>query len=246
MDSIDKAAARRGSAAVEPHTLASAPGSSDSARIRAPWTGGNLISRRNLIMLAGVAAFAVPPAVRAADPVASPVSVIRSYYDVLLGAMKDGPRIGFAGRRDRLAPVIRQTFDFAIMTRLMVGPQWANLTPAQQQQLVAAFSAFSIATYANRFDDYSGERFEVQDQPVLSANGDAIVKSALIPQSGDTVELDYLMRSGVGGWQVIDVYLSGTVSELATRRSEFSSVLRRDGPDALVDLLQRKAAELAS
>ena len=46
-------------------------------------------------------------------------------------------------------------------------------------------------------------------------------------------------------WQVIDVYLSGTVSELATRRSEFSSVLRRGGPDALVELLQRKIAELA-
>ena len=205
-----------------------------------------MISRRNLILLAGLAAFAAPHAARAADPAASPVSVIRAYYDVLLSAMKDGPRIGFAGRRDRIAPVIRQTFDFPLMTRLMVGPQWANLTPAQQQQLIAAFSAFSIATYANRFDDYSGERFEVQDQPVQSANGDTIVKSTLIPQSGDSVELDYLMRGGASRWQVIDVYLSGTISELATRRSEFSSVLRRNGPDALVDLLQRRAAELAS
>lgn len=205
-----------------------------------------MISRRNLIMLVGVAALAAPRTVRAADPGAAPVSVIRSYYDVLLGVMKDGQRIGFAGRRDRLAPVIRQTFDFPVMTRLTVGPQWATLTPAQQQQIIAAFSAFSIATYANRFDDYSGERFEVQDQPAQSANGDAIVKSTLIQQSGDTVELDYLMRSDAGRWQVIDVYLSGTVSELATRRSEFSSVLRRSGPDALVELLQRKTAELAS
>jgi phospholipid transport system substrate-binding protein len=204
-----------------------------------------MISRRSLIALGGLAALALPRAARAADPGASPVSVIRKFYDVLLGAMKDGPRIGFAGRRDRLAPVVSQTFDFPLMTRLMVGPQWATLSAAQQQQLTAAFGSFSIATYANRFDDYSGERFDTEDQPFMAANGDAIVKSKLVPQNGDIVELDYLMRGGSNRWQVIDVYLSSTVSELATRRSEFASVLRRDGPDALVNLLQRKTADLA-
>jgi phospholipid transport system substrate-binding protein len=204
-----------------------------------------MISRRSLVALVGVAALGIARAARAADPGTAPVSVIRTFYEVLLGAMKDGPRIGFAGRRERLAPVIPQTFNFPLMTRLMVGPQWATLTAAQQQQLIAAFSAFSIATYANRFDDYSGEQFDTEDKPFLAANGDAIVKSKLVEQNGDVVELDYLMRNESSRWQVIDVYLSGTVSELATRRSEFASVLRRHGPDALVDLLQRKTAELA-
>ena len=52
------------------------------------------------------------------------------------------------------------------------------------------------------------------------------------------------MRANERGWQIIDVFLSGTVSELATRRSEFSSVMRRGGAEALVDLLQKKAAQL--
>jgi phospholipid transport system substrate-binding protein len=204
-----------------------------------------MISRRSLIVFGSIMALASARVARAVTA-ASPAALILSFYDVLLGVMKDGPQLGFAGRRDRLAPVIRQIFDFPLMTRLMVGPQWANLTPEQQRQLVIAVSAFSIATYANRFDDYSGERFEVQDEPMPVANGDEIVKSKLIQQKGEAVELDYLMRGGSNRWQVIDVYLSGTVSELATRRSEFSSVLRRGGPDALVDLLQRKIAELAS
>jgi phospholipid transport system substrate-binding protein len=209
-----------------------------------------LISRRRLVALAAIAALGLPTVLPstagAVEPAASPVPVIRSFYDVLLGAMKDGPKIGFAGRRDRLAPVIRQTFDFPAMTRLMVGPQWATIAPDVQKQLIDAFSAFSIATYANRFDDYSGERFEAQDDPVQAANGDAIVKSTLYLDKGDEVELDYLMRRGDGRWHVIDVYLSGTVSELATRRSEFSSVLRRDGAPALVELLQKRTAALAS
>jgi phospholipid transport system substrate-binding protein len=173
------------------------------------------------------------------------VEVVRSFYDTLLGVMKEGQSLGFAGRRDRLAPTIRTSFDFPQMTRLMVGTQWQHLSSDLRQQLIDAFSAFSIATYANRFDDYSGEAFEVDDAPQHASNGDDIVKSRLVKSDGDKIELDYLMRSANGRQQIIDVYLSGTVSELATRRSEFSSVMRRGGAEALVALLQRKIAELS-
>lgn len=173
------------------------------------------------------------------------VEVIRAFYDALLGAMKEGQSLGFAGRRDRLAPAIRRSFDFPQMTRLMVGTQWHQMGSDQRQQLIDAFSAFSIATYANRFDDYSGEAFEVDDAAQHASNGDDIVKSRLVKNDGDKIELDYLMRGDNGRPQIIDVYLSGTVSELATRRSEFSSVMRRGGVDALVELLQRKTAELS-
>jgi phospholipid transport system substrate-binding protein len=192
------------------------------------------------VTLAGVAG---PGLARAAAE--SPASVIRSFYDVLLRAMRGGPRLGFAGRRDVLAPACLRTFDFPLMTRLMVGLQWPQLSPDQQKQLIQSFSAFSVATYASRFDDYSGERFDVDGTSRAVANGDMIVKSQLVEQNGDTVELDYLMHDGLASWQAIDVYLSGTVSELATRRSEFSSVLRQGGPSALVELLQRKVAELS-
>ena len=204
---------------------------------------GTMISRRSLIAALGASALAVGLGAHAETE--SPAAVIRSFYDVLLSTMKDGQRLGFAGRRDRLTPAISKTFDFPLMTRLTVGPPWATLTPEQQQQILVGFSAFSIATYANRFDDYSGEQFQVDDTPTTLANGDVIVKSQLHEQGGDTVELDYLMRQNGDGWRAVDVYLSGTVSELAVRRSEFSSVLRRAGPSALVELLQKKVAELS-
>ncbi len=180
---------------------------------------------------------------RAAIGSAPPSATVATFYDTLLATMKDGPTIGFAGRSERLAPAIRRAFDLPLMTRLMVGPQWPSLTAEQQQQLVAAFSEFSIATYANRFDDYSGERFEVDAAPTQTSNG-VIIHTRLVKTDGDAVPIDYLMREADSGWQIIDVYLSGTVSELATRRSEFSSVMRRGGADALVDVLQKKAAQL--
>ena len=127
----------------------------------------------------------------------------------------------------------------------MVGPQWTGLTPEQQRNLVTAFGEFSIATYASRFDDYSGERFVVDTQPVPATTG-VIIRSKLVKTDGESVQLDYLLHENSVGWQIVDVYLSGTVSELATRRSEFSSILRRGGADALLDALQRKVAQLRS
>jgi phospholipid transport system substrate-binding protein len=205
-----------------------------------------MISRRDFVAAIALAMLWPGGALRAEDAGATPVSIIQSFYDALLSTMKDGQKLGFAGRRDRLAPAIRRSFNFALMTRLMVGPQWQNLPPEQQHQLVDAFGSFSIATYANRFDDFSGESFTVDDTPVKLNNGDLIVKSQLVKSDGDPIELDYLMHEDNGRWLIIDVYLSGTVSELATRRSEFSSVMRRGGPAALVQLLQQKAVELSS
>jgi phospholipid transport system substrate-binding protein len=201
-----------------------------------------MISRR-LILAAALAAAAALPLRLAAAESSSPAATVSSFYDTLLGVMKEGPALGFRGRVDRLAPAIRRSFNFALMTRLMVGLQWANLTPEQQQRLVAAFSDFSIAIYASRFDDYSGERFEVDPNPTPTTGG-VVVHSKLVKSDGEPVELDYLMHEANDAWQIVDVYLSGTVSELATRRSEFSSVMRNGGPEALVDLLQKKAAEL--
>jgi phospholipid transport system substrate-binding protein len=180
----------------------------------------------------------------AADAGNGPSPVIQRFYDVLLGVMKDGKHLSFDQRYQRLAPAIGATYDLALMSRLAVGPGWAQLTPAQQQSLTKAFTDYTISQYASQFDGYSGERFDVDPNPATSANG-PIAKSTLTKSNGEKVTLDYLMRqSADGSWRVIDVYLSGTISQLATRRSEFAGVLQQGGADALVRLLEQRTAAL--
>jgi phospholipid transport system substrate-binding protein len=48
------------------------------------------------------------------------------------------------------------------------------------------------------------------------------------------------MHQNQGSWQISDVYLDGTISQLAIQRSEFYSILRREGVDGLVMALNRK------
>ena len=175
----------------------------------------------------------------------TPTATVQALCDALISAMKQGPALGFVGRRQLLEPEIRRAIDLPLMTRLVLGPPWRTLTPDLQRQLVDAFSDYSISTYANRFSGYSGEQFSVDPAPTRLESGDVIVHTKLATKDPEPVRLDYLMRSSGGAWKIIDVYLSGTISELAARRSEFSAVLRQGGAAALVETLRKKAAELS-
>ena len=201
------------------------------------------VSRRAFLVSLPPAALAVKRAL-AADGAAGPATVIQRFYDTLLSVMKEAKHLSFDQRYQRLAPAISQTYNLALMSRLAVGPEWAHMQPAQQQALTNAFSRYTISVYANRFDDYAGERFTVDPNPATSPNGQ-IVQTTLTESDGKKDVLNYLMRqSGDGAWQVIDVYLSGTISELATRRSEFATTLQQGGADALVRLIDQRIASL--
>jgi phospholipid transport system substrate-binding protein len=71
------------------------------------------------------------------------------------------------------------------------------------------------------------------------------VKSRIVRGNGEIVALDYRLRPVDGEWRVIDVFLNGTVSELALRRAEYSGVLKREGFDGLMRALEEKIAAQA-
>ena len=70
-----------------------------------------------------------------------------------------------------------------------------------------------------------------------------VIVRTVLHTANEDVHLDYRLRSTPAGWRVIDVYLSGTVSELALRRAEYTSVLEREGFDALLAALERKVSD---
>lgn len=176
----------------------------------------------------------------AGDPAVKPV---RAFYDSLLAVMKQAKELGVRGRYDRLAAPIRATFDLAAMTRIAVGPDWSAIPSEAQSALVDGFTRMTIATYANRFDGYSGERFEVEPESEARPTG-RIVRTRLIQSNGEPIALNYLLRDSGAGWKAVDVYLTGTISELATRRAEFAALLKSGGPSTLIDSLRQKTDAL--
>ncbi|AGK56670.1 hopanoid biosynthesis associated membrane protein HpnM [Hyphomicrobium denitrificans 1NES1] len=162
----------------------------------------------------------------------------------LLATMKQAQALGVQGRYDALAPVLSKTYDIASMTRMAVGPDWEALQPAQKAALTDAFSRMMIATYAKRFDGFSGEAFKITE--VTDRATDKMVKTQIVQSNGKPVPINYLMRKSGPEWRVVDVYLDGTISELASRRAEFTSILKSGGPDALIASLRKQGDRLLS
>jgi len=153
----------------------------------------------------------------------------------LIAAMQGGSALGFDGRYQLIDGVAREVFDFAGMARAAAGSFWATLGDGGQARLVEAFTRLSVATYAARFDGFSGERFEVKGESP-AGRGVVLVANNLIKNTGDPVAINYYFRDGEGGWRVADVMLEAKYSELAVKRSEFTAVLKSDG---LAGLLAR-------
>jgi phospholipid transport system substrate-binding protein len=195
-----------------------------------------------LAVFGGIIATAAMPYPQ--GPQTGPQESVRSFYAVLLSTMKNARVLGQSGRYATLAPVVNSVFDVPSMVRLAVGPAWETLTPEQQQRLTKAFGRYVSATYADRFDSYSGEQLQVTGGEPYG--GGVIVETRIVKAGEQPVTINYMMRQRQGVWQISDVYLDGTISQLATQRSEFHSILARQGVDGLISALARKADLLTS
>jgi len=175
----------------------------------------------------------------------APETTINGLNAKLLDTMKQAQALGVQGRYDALAPVLAKTYDIASMSRVAVGQSWQTFRPEQQAAVTEAFARMMTATYAKRFDGFSGETFqiaEITDRPP----SDKMVKTRIVQSSGKPVAINYLMRKTGPQWKIVDVYLDGTISELASRRAEFTTILSAGGPDALIASLKKQGDKLLS
>lgn len=194
-----------------------------------------VLATLSLVLGTGPLAAAVPP---------EPKALIGQFDDALLTVMQHAKTLGYQGRYSTLAPFIGETFDVPTMTRIAVGPGWGKLTDGQRNRLITAFGNFIVATFAERFDGYGGEKFQVQNATPTA--GGMLVENQLVKPDGERVRINYLTHRTDNGWQAIDVYLDGTISELAVRRSEFTSILRDRGAEGLITTLEKKTQQLAA
>lgn len=189
-----------------------------------------------MVALAGLALPALPAAA-VTEP--TPTALVEGFEASLLTVMRQADSLGYDGRYAALDPAIRRVFDLATMARIVSGAPWSSWSGDQRDRLDDAFARFVVSTYARRFDGYGGERF-VTDATIPLGAG-VLVMTRIMPRDAAPIAVNYLLRrpSG-GGWRVVDVFLSGSISELATQRSEFSAILDRAGYQGLLDALKAK------
>lgn len=170
------------------------------------------------------------------------IAQVQTLTSTLIKTMRAGPAASATQRYRKLKPVIEQVFALPFMTRLSVGPGWANFAPQQQKALVGAFSRYTIANYAHNFRQFSGQSFVV-DPHVITRGVDKVVQTSITSPGATPASLLYRMRAVDGTWKIVDVYYNG-VSQLTLHRVQFASAIGSGGAPALIAYLNKVSDSL--
>lgn len=138
----------------------------------------------------------------------------------------------------RLEEVLEGSIDMDLVARLILGRHWRTANEAQREQYLDLFRAYALDSVASRLHLYEGQAFEITDAQVVGER-DALVTTR-ITGGGQPLGVNWRLREIEGGDLVaIDVVVEG-VSLIVTLRSEFNSVIERQGMDGLLAELRQR------
>lgn len=147
-----------------------------------------------------------------------------------------GGSIPAAERQAALEDLLRRAFDFDTISRLVLGRYWRQATPEQQEDYREVFATFVVQTYARSLADKRIDDFAITDVRTLS-DRDTLVET-VIEQPGEApTRFAWRVRRNGDRLKLVDVVVDG-VSMVISRRSEFTSVVQREGMDGLIRSLR--------
>lgn len=166
------------------------------------------------------------------------IATVDNLHAALLDIMQNAESLGFAGRRDRIAPVVRESLDLPFIARFSLGRHWKGLSAEQQDSFTQVFSRWTVAHYAARFNGYTSEQFKtISSAP--ARRGRELVRTVLEVNDdpADNVKLDYLLHDRDGTWRIVNVIANG-VSDLSLKRADYGALVKAQGLDSLIAKLE--------
>ncbi len=197
-----------------------------------------MISRRSLTRIATLVPFAIALGGRPGPSSASPDGAAH-FVEGLIGEAITVLRIPVeerASRESQFRTLLRDKFDVPLITRLVVGRHWRRATDAQKQAFMLVFEEHIVRIYTSQLGVYNDETVAIRNVASRTER-DTIVGTEVMRSSDAPLQLDWLVREEAGAYRVIDIAAEG-VSLMTTKRSEFSSVIQRDGLDGLIEKLR--------
>jgi phospholipid transport system substrate-binding protein len=146
-------------------------------------------------------------------------------------------------RRTRFRDLMHKAFNVPGIGRFVLGRYWNQATEDERQEYMRLFEELVVRTYADRFSEYSGEKYTVNKvQRDAERQNYATVFTTIYRPNGQMVRVDWRVRQEQDqSWRVVDMVVEG-VSMSVTQRSEFASVIESKGGTVkgLIETLRQK------
>ncbi len=151
------------------------------------------------------------------------------------------PGLAAAEQKLRFRGLLNEGFDLPQIGRFVLGRYWRHADMTQQSEFIDVFEDMMLYRFMPLFSDLSGEKFDVGPSRPYTNNPDFLsVESKLLRPGEAPIHVNWRIRKRDTGFKIVDIVAEG-VSIAVTLRSEYVSVLKRNGGD--VDALTRVLRE---
>ncbi len=182
--------------------------------------------RRAILGLVVAGAFALPVAMGSRGAQADARVFIDALGEKAIEALTG--EIDQGVREQRFRELLNEFFDMPSIGKFVLARYWKVATDAEKNEFLGLFETLVVQAYAQRFSEYSGERFDVLEVVEDAKPGFSTVRSVVDRPDGEDIRVDWLVLDENGVSKVEDVKIEG-VSMAQTYRSEFASVIQSKG-----------------
>lgn len=145
--------------------------------------------------------------------------------------------------KDEMMPYV----DSLYASKKVLGRYFRDTNKEQRERFYRAFYDYLVATYARAFTQYDEDIHKISFEPNNELADDArsaIVRTRVKEEGRPEIRLDFRIRydSDEEIWKAYDLVVEG-VSLLNSKQSEISSVIRANGIDKTIELIEKKASE---
>lgn len=166
----------------------------------------------------------------------SPTVVVKEGVTEVVAMVKD-TSLDQIARRDRMRTSIASRFDFNTMSRSILAQNWKKASDQQRSRFIVLLRTLLEDTYMAAIESYTSEQINFGNEKIKGKR--AVVNVSILLTSGAEAPLLFKLRDKNGEWIVYDVVIEG-VSLVSTFRSNFGSIVKREGVDGLLDRLEQK------
>lgn len=154
----------------------------------------------------------------------------------------EDPATTLEGRRAEFRKIFQEAFDVPTIARFVAGPYWRKAGEGQRKQYLDLFGLYVAYLYADKFAIYSGEKLNIVKVRKFDKT-DSLVKGRIEKPAGQSTDVAFRVRQTGEEFKIVDTFIEN-ISLILTKRSEFQSILSREGMDGLLRKLRQKVTRL--
>lgn len=138
--------------------------------------------------------------------------------------------------------LVQRTYNSGKMTKMIIGKDWMKIEDKKKGELIEVMEEYIANNYIARLSKLKKVSFENKSSKQIQP--DFKIVSTLLKLKMDNVNIDYLLSKKNGEWKIFDVILDNSISEVATKKSEFSNYIKEKNIDKLISALKKKNNQL--